>query len=62
MCKAWKRQLWEATCWTEIRGRAGAVFCEMKGFGVTVPSWQVFRMRDGRLIGKKDTDGKDVYW
>ena len=34
----------------------------MKGLGVTVPSWQVFTMRDGRLIGMKDSDGKDVYW
>ena len=40
MGDAWTRQVWEATSWTKVRGPAGAVFCEMKGFGVTVRSWK----------------------
>ena len=47
---AWKRQVWEATSWTEVRGPAGADFCEMKDLGVAAPSWQVLRMGDGRMF------------
>ena len=73
MREAWRRPLWEATSWTTVRGPAGAVFCEMEDLGVTVPSWQVLRMGDGRTVDMRDTCtgdiqktlvrlAKDVYW
>ena len=38
----------EATSRTKVRRPAGAAFCEMNDLGVTLPSWQVLRMGDGR--------------
>ena len=34
--EAWTRQVWEATSWNEVRGLAGAVFCEMKDQRITL--------------------------
>ena len=55
------------------RGLASAVFCEMQVFSFTLPSWQVLRMGDGRMVSVKDTwpedaehsllrHAKDVHW
>ena len=60
MREAWKRQVCEATSWTQARGAARAVFCVMKDLGVTVPSWQVLTMGDGRKISMKDTCPEDI--
>ena len=30
-----------ATFWRKIGGRAGAVLCEMKDLGITLPSWHM---------------------
>ena len=59
MRDVWKRQVWEATSWTKVRGPAGAVLCEMKDLGITAPSWQVLRL-GGRMISVKDTCPEDI--
>ena len=50
-----KRLAWEATSWTRVRGLAGAVLGEMKDLTITVPSLQVLKLEDGRMIGMKET-------
>ena len=54
MREAWRRQVGEATSWTNVRGPAGAVLCEMKDLGITVPSWKVLRLSDNRMTSMKD--------
>ena len=44
--ETWRRQVWEATSRTKVRGPAGAVFGEMKDLGVTVP--KLAGSEDGR--------------
>ena len=60
MREARKREVWESTSWKKVRGLAGAVFFLMKVLGVTLASWQVLRLQDGRLINMKNTCPEDV--
>ena len=60
MREAWKRQVWEATSWTKVRGPAGAVFCEMKDLRINVPNLQVLRLSDGSMLSMTDTCPKDI--
>ena len=58
--EAWRRQVWEATLWTKVRGPAGALLCEMRDLGITVPSLKVLRVSDNSMVSKKDTCTGDI--
>ena len=54
MREAWRKQAWEATSWTKIRGPAGAVLCGLKDhMKITCPG-------DTKKTLLKHA--KDVYW
>ena len=46
--------------WTKVTGPASAILCEMKDLGITVLSWQVFRVSDDRMISMEGTCPEDV--
>ena len=37
--ETWKTLVWEATSWKKSQSPAGAVFCEIRDLGITLPSW-----------------------
>ena len=60
MREAWERTSVGSCIVDESHRAANAVFCEMRDLGVAVPSWQVLRMSDGRLISVKGTCPEDI--
>ena len=63
----------EAASRRKVRGLAGAVFSEMKGLGITLPSRHVSRLADGRMVPLQNScpevvtntllkQAKEVYW
>ena len=45
--EAWKRQMWEATSWHEVRGPARAASRELTGLGMQWPTWDTIKV-DGK--------------